>query len=72
MIELNCLKLNEKNGISKGKKSYNLSEITKILGIGHTSATKLIKSNQFCSFRIGREVRIPKEEFDAWLDQNTK
>lgn len=72
MIEQNCLRLNEKNGTSKGKKSYNLSEIMAILGICRSSATKLVKSNQFRSIRIGREVRIPKSEFDAWLDSNTK
>ncbi len=43
-----------------------------ILGICRSSATKLVKSNQFRSIRIGREVRIPKSEFDAWLDSNTK
>ena len=72
MIEQNCLRLNERNGTSKGKKSYNLSEIMAILGICRSSATKLVKSNQFRSIRIGREVRIPKSEFDAWLDSNTK
>ena len=53
MIEKNCQKLNEKNGVPKGKKSYNLSEIMAILG-------------------IGREVRVLKSDFDAWLDINTK
>ena len=33
MIEKNCQKLNEKNGVPKGKKSYNLSEIMAILEI---------------------------------------
>lgn len=72
MIEKNCQKLNEKNGVSKGKKSYNLSEIMAILGICRSSATKLIRTNQFRSVRIGREVRVLKSDFDAWLDSNTK
>ena len=58
MIEKNCQKLNEKNGVPKGKKSYNLSEIMAILGICRSSATKLIRTNQFRSVRIGREVRV--------------
>lgn len=70
MIEKNCQKLNEKNGVSKGKTSYNLSEIMAILGICRSSATKLIKSNQFRSIRIGREVRVLKSDLDAWLDNN--
>ena len=72
MIEKNCQKLNEKNGVPKGKKSYNLSEIMAILGICRSSATKLIRTNQFSSVRIGREVRVLKSDFDAWLDSNTK
>ena len=72
MIEKNCQKLNEKNGVPKGKKSYNLSEIMAILGICRSSATKLIRTNQFRSVRIGREVRVLKSDCDAWLDSNTK
>ena len=70
MIEKNCQKLNEKNGVPKGKKSYNLSEIMAILGICRSSATKLIRTNQFRSIRIGREVRVLKSDFDAWLENN--
>ena len=70
MIEKNCQKLNEKGGLSKGKPSYNLKEITAILGICRSSATKLIKENKFRSVRIGREVRVLKSDFDAWLDNN--
>lgn len=70
MIEQNCRKLNEKGGVSKGKTSYNLKEITAILGICRSSATKLIKKNKFRSVRIGREVRVLKSDFDAWLDSN--
>lgn len=67
MIEKNCQKLNEKNGVPKGKKSYNLSEIMAILGICRSSATKLIRTNQFRSVRIGREVRVLKSDFDPLL-----
>lgn len=71
MIEKNCERLNESYGDSRGKTSYNLKEIMGILGICRSSATKLIRSNQFRSIRIGREVRIYKSDFDAWLDKNT-
>lgn len=72
MIDQNCLKLNESAGTSKGKRSYTVKEITEILGISPSSATKLIKANMFRSIRVGREVRIPKSDFDAWLDNESK
>ena len=69
MIEQNCQKLNESAGASKGKRSYTVKEITEILGISPSSAVKLIKANMFRSIRVGREVRIPKADFDAWLEK---
>lgn len=72
MIEQNCQKLNKSAGTSKGKKSYTVKEITKILGISPSSAAKLIKANMFQSVRVGREVRIPKSDFDTWLDNKSK
>ena len=72
MIEQNCQKLNESAGASKGTRSYTVKEITEILGISPSSAVKLIKANMFRSIRVGREVRIPKADFDAWLDNESK
>ena len=51
---------------------YTVKEITEILGISPSSAAKLIKANMFRSIRVGREVRIPKSDFDAWLDNESK
>ena len=61
MIEKNCQKLNEKNGVPKGKKSYNLSEIMAILGICRSSATKLIRTNQFRSVRIVERLEFSSQ-----------
>lgn len=72
MIEKNCQLLNEQNGISKGKASYKLKEIIAILGISPSTARNLIKENKFRSVRIGREVRIIKADFDAWLENESK
>ena len=72
MIEQNCQKLNESAGASKGKKSYTVKEIREILGISSSTAAKLIKANMFRSIRVGREVRIPKADFDAWIDNESK
>lgn len=54
MIEQNCLRLNEKNGTPKGKKSYNLSEIMAILGICRSSATLLSQISFVVSVSVER------------------
>lgn len=52
-----------------GKRTYTVGEIAEILGIGRTSAYKLIRSGQFQTVRIGSAIRISKASFDDWLDR---
>lgn len=52
------------------KRTYTVSEIQDILGIGRNSAYALVKSNVFSSVRIGECIRISKRSFDEWLDNN--
>ena len=54
---------------SAGKRTYTVGEIAEILGIGRTSAYKLIRSGQFQMVRIGSAIRISKASFDDWLDK---
>ena len=72
MIEENCRKLNETVDRARGKTSYNLKEIQKLLGVCRSTATKIVKAKYFLSIRVGREVRIPKAAFDAWLNNQKK
>lgn len=51
------------------KRTYTVSEIQDILGIGRVSAYTLVKSNVFRSVRVGDSIRISKRSFDAWLDE---
>lgn len=51
------------------KRTYTVSEIRDILGIGRVSAYSLVKSNVFRSVRVGDSIRISKRSFDAWLDE---
>jgi excisionase family DNA binding protein len=51
-----------------GKRTYTVDEIQDILGISQPTAYGLIKKNLFHSIRIGRNIRISKASFDAWLD----
>ena len=50
------------------KKTYTVVEIMEILGIGRTTAYDLIKKGEFKVIRVGRAVRIHKESFDQWFD----
>ena len=52
-----------------GKRTYTVGEIADILGIGRTSAYKLVRSGQFQTVRIGSAIRISKASFDDWLDK---
>lgn len=72
MIEENCRKLNETVDRARGKTSYNLKEIQKLLGVCRSTAAKIVRAKCFPSIRVGREVRIPKADFDAWLNNQKK
>lgn len=50
------------------KRTYTVEEITRILGIGRTSAYILVKEGHFKIVRIGNAIRISKRSFDEWLD----
>lgn len=49
------------------KRTYTVEEIQNILGIGLTTAYKLVKSKQFHSVKVGHRVLISKRSFDEWL-----
>lgn len=52
------------------KKTYTVQEIMKILSIGKNAAYQLVGENKFKSVRIGSSIRISKESFDKWLNDN--
>lgn len=52
------------------KKTYTVQEIMKILGIGKNAAYQLVRENKFKSVRIGSSIRISKQSFDQWLNEN--
>ena len=51
----------------KGKKSYSVPAIRKMLGIGKTGSYELIKSDDFEVVLIGGHIRITKESIDKWF-----
>lgn len=54
------------------KRTYTVSEIQDILGIGRNAAYAIVKKGYFSTVRIGGTIRISKRSFDAWLDEDSK
>lgn len=54
------------------RRTYLVEEIAVILGIGRTSAYKLVKEGHFKIVRIGNAIRISKKSFDEWLDSQNE
>lgn len=51
------------------KRTYTVSEIQDILGIGKNAAYAAVKTGAFRVVKIGGSIRISKKSFDAWLDK---
>lgn len=69
MAELNAINTNKAPLPESEKRAYSVDDIMAILDISRSSAYILIKKNLFRSFKIGKQLRIPKTSFDDWLDK---
>lgn len=49
-------------------KTYKVEDIAKMLGIGRSSAYKLVREGHFKTVRIGTSIRVSRQSFDEWLD----
>lgn len=47
----------------------SLNELQEILGIGRTKAYDLVTSGDLPAIRIGRIIRINKQDLTDWLEQ---
>ena len=45
-----------------------VEDLTVVLGIGRNTAYELVRSGQIRSIRIGRQLRIPRNELQRFLD----
>lgn len=52
--------------------TLRVEDLMPILGVGRNTAYELVRSGQIKSVRIGRQIRIPKEEFAAFLTKNSQ
>ena len=49
------------------KVTMTVQEMAECLGIGRNMAYELVKNGKVPFLKIGRQIRIPKRAFDAWL-----
>lgn len=47
-------------------------QIAEILQIGRSSAYELVRSKGFPAVKIGRSVRVYREAFIRWMQENTR
>ena len=50
------------------KRTYSVEDVQRILDISRSTAYQLIKKKLFRSVKAGKQIRISKSSFDAWLD----
>ena len=49
----------------------NVHEVSDYIGLGMSQVYELIKRVDFPAFKIGNRIFIPKEQFLAWIDNQT-
>ncbi|MFD2640049.1 helix-turn-helix domain-containing protein [Piscibacillus salipiscarius] len=50
----------------------DVKDIKNILGIGINQTYELINSNQFHYVKVGKRIKVSKNEFFKWLENETK
>ena len=49
-----------------------VTDVQKVLGISKNSAYTLVSRSDFPSFRAGKVIRIPVNQFEEWVDRQVK
>ena len=50
------------------RRTYSVEDIQRILDISRSTAYQLIRKKVFKSVKVGKQIRISRSSFDAWLD----
>ena len=66
MMVSNSKVLYEKQAIEN--KTYTVDEIAKLLSISTKTAYTLVKTGRFHYVKLGRSIRVSKESFDRWME----
>jgi excisionase family DNA binding protein len=63
----------ERQGVGREESSMRewltLREVQEILGIGKTKAYELVATGEIPAVRIGRSIRINRQELERWLEE---
>lgn len=51
--------------------TLSVTEAARELGVGKNTAYDLIRANRLPHLRIGRNIRIPRQALESWLQQET-
>jgi excisionase family DNA binding protein len=51
-------------------KFYKVTDIQEILGVSRSTAYNLVSDNNFPKISIGKLIKIPKQEFNLWLENS--
>lgn len=50
------------------KLAYTIEEVAQAVGVHPTTVRRLIKNGKLAAIRVGRQIRIPRQELEAFLD----
>ncbi|MFN8517053.1 MAG: helix-turn-helix domain-containing protein [Thermomicrobiales bacterium] len=56
-------------GVTGERLLLTVEEAARRLGIGRSLAWRLVRSGELPSVRLGRLVRVPERNLQAWLDR---
>ena len=59
----------EQKRVIKKKEYYCVADIQQLLGIGRSSAYKLIATEGFPYITVGNRIIIPVNRFNEWVDK---
>ena len=52
----------------QNKEWLTLAEVQRVLGLGRTKTYELVATGEIPAVRIGRVLRVNREELDRWLE----
>lgn len=50
------------------KRTYTVEEVAAVLGIGRSSAYRLVNEGVFPVVRVGTAIRVPIKTFEEWME----
>ena len=53
-----------------GEELLTIDQVQQHLKVGRTFAYSLVRSGQLPSYRVGRLLRVKRQDVDYWLDRN--